>query len=247
MKPENHEFIPEPDIGTDRMKQLQRQISRKAVFEDKFDFDLNADDLTVAGVDQAFTKSRSVSVAIAMKNGKIIEEESAAEEVPMPYIPGLLAFREGSSIVSTLKKLDVEPDMLLLDGSGRIHFRQAGIATHIGVIFDVPAIGVAKNLLCGKVDLPGKMQQGNKRKVHADSSVENLDETVIGYAYQSRQYSSPKQSINPLYISPGHRVNVETSVNIVSRFCKDYKLPEPIQIADSKVSQVKKEYSTNSV
>ncbi|MFB6100523.1 MAG: endonuclease V [Candidatus Nanohalobium sp.] len=240
MKVKNSQFLPGKPSDQDEMKEMQRKIARQAVFSDSTDYEPEeVEDMTVAGIDQAFTDEKSVSAAVALKDGEIIEEVSAAEKTPMPYTPGLLAFREGGAIVSALEKLEVEPDLLILDGSGRIHFRQAGIATHIGVMFDVPAIGVAKNLLCGEVNLPEKMQEGDKRKIYADDSVENLDEGVLGYAYQSRQYSSPNRSINPLYISPGHRLGPGTSVKIVSRFCKGYKLPEPTRIADRKVSELK--------
>lgn len=244
MNPKRSEYIPELGLETGEMKRMQREIGAKAVFHDNFSFGLdNLQDLTVVGVDQGFTEDKPVSVAVAVKNGEVIEEVSAAEDTPIPYIPGLLAFREGGAIVKALKKLEINPDLLILDGSGRIHFRQAGIATHIGVIFDVPSIGVAKKLLCGKVDLPEKMQKGEKRKIFSDDRVEGLDNEVIGYAYQSKQYSSPKRSINPLYISPGHRFSSETSVKIVSKFCKGYKLPEPTRLADKKVSEVKQKYS----
>lgn len=242
MKAENPQFIPRPGLETEGMKQMQREIAEKAVFQDRFNFSLE-EDLTVIGIDQAFTNEKAVSAAVAMKNGEVIEEVSAAEETPIPYIPGLLAFREGGSIVKALEKLEVEPDLLMLDGSGRIHFRQAGIATHIGVIFDKPAIGVAKKLLCGKVDLPGKMQEKDSRKIYSDSSMENIKEDeLIGHAYQSRQYSSPNRSINPLYISPGHRISEDTGLRVVRKYCRNYKLPEPTRLADRKVSEIKESY-----
>lgn len=244
MNPEHREYLPKSGLETEEMKQMQREIGKKAVFLDDFSFDLdNLQDLTVVGVDQGFTDDKSVSVAVAMKNGEVVEEVSAAEDTPIPYIPGLLAFREGGAIVKALNKLETDPDLLMLDGSGRIHFRQAGIATHIGLIFDVPAVGVAKKLLCGEVDLPEKMPTGERRKIFADDKVEGLDKEVIGYAYQSSQYSSPNRSINPLYISPGNRLSPETSVKTVSNLCKGYKLPEPTRLADKKVNEVKKKYS----
>jgi deoxyribonuclease V len=244
MEPVNKKFIPRADISKKEMKDMQRQIAREAEFKDRLDLNKkNVEEKIIVGVDQAFTEEKSVSCAVAVKDGKVVEEVSASTDIPMPYIPGLLAFREGGSIVKALEKLEVDPDLLILDGSGRIHFRQAGIATHIGVIFDKPAIGVAKNLLCGKPELnTDELSEGEKVAVRADSKVENLESGVIGYAFQSRQYENSKK-INPLYVSPGHRVENETAVELVEKFCEGYKLPEPTRKADKKVSEIKESYS----
>jgi deoxyribonuclease V len=221
---------------------MQLEIAEKASFENDFNFDID-EELTVVGIDQGFTENKSVSCVVAMKNGEVIETVSAAEDTPIPYIPALLTFREGKSIFKALQKLETEPDLLMLDGSGRIHFRQAGITTHIGVIFDKPAIGVAKSLLCGEADLPEKMVQGDKRKIYSDKLIENLSHReVIGHTYQSKQYSSPKRSIDPVYISPGHRTNPDTSVELVSDYCKGYNLSEPVRIAHKEISKTKEKY-----
>jgi deoxyribonuclease V len=243
MEPIREEFIPGEEAGKEEMKKMQRQIARAADFKDKPSFDVeNVGEKTVVGVDQAFTEEKSVSCAVAMKDGDVIEEVSAAEEISMPYIPGLLAFREGSSIVKALEKLQSEPDLLVLDGSGRIHFRRAGIATHIGVIFDRPAVGVAKNLLCGKPEQEmDRLSEGEKVAIHADTQVMNKESGIIGYAFQTRQYESSKK-INPVYISPGHRLGSETAVDLVEELCSGYKLPDPVRIADRKVGEEKEKF-----
>ena len=84
------------------------------------------------------------------------------------------------------------------------------------------------------------MQKGEKRKILSNKSIKNLTNgETIGYAYQSKQYASPRRSINPLYIRPGHRISAETSIKIVSKYCSGYKLPEPTGIADKKVEKIK--------
>lgn len=244
MKQVNTDLTPSPDLDKDEMKEIQRRIAREAVFHDSFDFSIeDPSELAVAGVDQAFTEDKSVSAAVVVKDGEVIEEVSASAELKIPYIPGLLAFREGESIVKALEKLDHEPDILLLDGSGRIHFREAGIATHIGLIFDKPSIGVAKNLLCGKTGWTGeKLSQGENIPVKSDSKVETVEEgTLIGYLFQSKQYEG-KRKVNPLYISSGHRISAESSVEIVDYFSQGYKLPEPTRVADQLVSELKEEF-----
>ncbi|MBC5792544.1 MAG: endonuclease V [Nanohaloarchaea archaeon] len=240
MRITNEKFLPEKASNREEMEELQRKISSKALSKDSKCFNAeNVRDKMVVGIDQAFLDEKAFSAAVAMKDGEVIEKVHGVSELKMPYIPGLLAFREMPSMVAALDKLHIEPDLLMLDGSGHIHFREAGIATHVGVLYDKPSIGVAKNLLCGrttgKVD---NLEQGERVPIQADSKVETANESTIGYSFQSRQYPKSKR-INPLYISPGHRVSAETSVDIVQELCDGYKLPEPTRLADKYVSETK--------
>jgi deoxyribonuclease V len=257
------EFLPDPDRSHDEMEALQREIAAAAVFSDDHGFDAaalaftetprdataepdgesqqvtlsDADAPVVVGIDQAFVgDERSVSAAVAIRDGAVVERAAGSAPLEIPYIPGLLAFREGAAIVDALESLSVDPDLLVLDGSGRIHFRQAGIATHAGVLFDVPSVGVAKNLLCGtpREPLDDPLPEGARVAIEADEDVDAPDGTVIGYAYQSRQYPNPKRRhVNPLITSPGHRVSAETTVDVVEATCAGYKLPAPTRLADT--------------
>ncbi|QZY00567.1 endonuclease V [Halobaculum rubrum] len=193
----------------------------------------------VAGVDQAFLDDRAVSAVVVSRGGEVVERTYAVTDLSIPYVPGLLAFREGGPIVDALATLESNPDLYVLDGSGRIHFRQAGIATHIGVLFDAPAVGVAKSLLCGRPEagVDGR-PAGWRAPILADERVDAPPDTTIGYAYQSRQYDSSPE-INPLYVSPGHRVSAETAVDLVAALCDGYKLPEPTRLADAYADEAK--------
>jgi len=200
----------------------------------------------VAGVDQAFLDDSAISAVVVMQGGTVIERTHAVTALSTPYIPGLLSFREGESIVAALETLDCEPDLVCFDGSGRIHYRQAGLATHMGVVFDVPAIGIAKRLLCGTPRKPvDNRPAGWRIPIEATSRVDCPPETVIGYAYQSRQYDSSTRHINPLYVSPGHRLSAETAVDIVARLCGEYKLPEPTRLADSYADECKRQVANS--
>ncbi|MFH5798230.1 endonuclease V [Haladaptatus sp. CMAA 1911] len=201
----------------------------------------------VVGVDQAFLGDLAVSALVASRDGDVIERAHAAVETEIPYIPGLLSFREGTAILRAFEELTVEPDLAIVDGSGRIHFREAGIATHIGVMLDVPAVGVAKKLLCGALRDPpqGYLSEGERVPVVSNSRVSAPDGTVIGYALQSRQYPNPeKRHVNPLYVSPGHRVSAETAADLVWQLCAGYKLPEPTRRADAYADEVKETVDT---
>ena len=255
------DLAPEPGLSREKMERLQREVASAAAFADDLGVDPAAVGLAdqptvsgerpvVVGVDQAFLDDRAVSAVVAMRGGEVVERVHAVSELTIPYVPGLLSFREGGPILDAVRELAVEPDLALFDGSGRIHFRQAGLATHMGVVLDVPSVGVAKSLLCGRPaeDVDGR-PAGWRTPILPDADVEarsdddpeTFAETPIGYAYQSRQYDS-EPIVNPLYVSPGHRVSATTAVDVVARLCDRYKLPEPTRLADTYADEVKRAY-----
>ncbi|WP_276251325.1 endonuclease V [Haloarcula rara] len=260
------EFVPDASLSTAEMEALQRDIADVAVFSDDFTFDPaavsldgpagqqtlgegaagaatgGADRPLVAGVDQAFVGDRAISAVVVLRGREVVERVYAVEPTEIPYVPGLLSFREGGAILSAFAALACAPDIVLVDGSGRIHYREAGLATHIGVTLDVPTIGVAKNLLCGhpRESLDRKLPEGARVAIEADAEVETAtDEPIIGYAVQTRQYDSSSQYINPLIVSPGHRVSAATAADLVLATAAGYKLPEPTRLADSYADSVK--------
>ncbi|RZH66829.1 endonuclease V [Natrinema altunense] len=252
------DLAPDADLSRGEMEALQREIGTLATFEDDFAFDPDAlsnplastadggKPPVVGGVDQSFLtndagdQDRALSAVVATRGGEVIERVHAVTPLEIPYIPGLLSFREGAPILAALENLSVDPDLCLFDGSGRIHFRQAGIATHMGVVRDVPSIGVAKSLLCGmpREDTDDR-PTGTKIPIESNARVDAPDGTVLGYAVQTRQYDSPNRSINPLYVSPGHRVGPETAADIAFALASSYKLPEPVRLADKYADDAK--------
>jgi deoxyribonuclease V len=228
----------------DAMNAMQTEIADAAHFEDAVDFTVDSirqGDALVAGVDQAFLDDRVISAVVVLRAETVVARSSAVTPTEMPYVPGLLAFREAPPIIEALESLDVEPDLLLFDGSGRIHYREAGIATHVGVCFDAPSIGVAKNLLCGRPrESTDELTTDEAVPIEADGSMSAPDGTVVGYAYQSRQFPDSKR-INPLYVSPGHRLSAETALEQVSACGGAYKLPRPVRLADQYADELKTE------
>lgn len=241
MDPVRPELVPDGSLSRDRMHELQAEVAAAAVFRDDLPLDLTAiNDLIVAGVDQAFLGDRAVSAVVVRAGGRTVDRVHAVAPLSIPYVPGLLSFREGESIVEALGALSIEPDLLLFDGSGRIHFRQAGLATHLGVVFDAPSVGVAKGLLCGSPQgLLDGLAEGETVPIEADDDVDTPNGTVIGYAVQTRQYPGSDRHVNPVYVSPGHRVGAETAAEAALRLTSGYKLPEPIRLADAHVGAVK--------
>lgn len=276
MRPARPDLAPRPGLSRDEMESLQRRVAETAVFADDLPFDPAAVSLAstetehqtlaeataldadadaaadspplVAGIDQSFLDDRALSAVVVLRGGEVVERAHAVSDLELPYIPGLLSFREGGPILDALAELDCDPDLLVFDGSGRIHFRQAGLATHLGVVCDAPSIGVAKSLLCGTPDedVDGR-PEGWRTPIRADDSVDAVgghpagSETTIGYAFQSRQYDS-RPVVNPLYVSPGHRLSAATTVDLVSRLSGSYKLPEPTRLADAYADEAKAQY-----
>jgi deoxyribonuclease V len=264
MEPVRPEFVPDASLDRAEMERLQDDIAETAVFADDFPFDADAVCRThdaeqqrlgvdgapsgspvVVGVDQSFVDDGqwAVSALVALRDGEVVERASTIAPCEIPYIPGLLSFREGGAILAGFRELSVEPDLALFDGSGRIHFREAGLATHVGVTLDLPSIGVAKNPLCGRPRASTEgLAAGERVPIESDGDVTAPDGTVIGNAVQTRQYDSPNRYVNPLYVSPGHRVSAETAADVVLACAAGYKLPEPTRLADAYADEVKAEY-----
>jgi deoxyribonuclease V len=247
-------FRPDPSMDREEMETLQHDIADEAVFEDAID--ISPDSITVdhptldtpnppnpplvAGVDQAFLDDQVVSAIVVTQGSEVVERTYAVTPMEFPYIPGLLSFREGGPILDAFETLTSEPDVVVFDGSGRIHFRQAGLAVHIGVTLDLPAIGVAKNLLCGQPVEPTDALDANERvAIVANEDVNTSDGTIIGHAFQTRQFPNSHR-INPVYVSPGHRLSAETATDIIDRCRGEYKLPEPTRLADAYADEAKK-------
>jgi deoxyribonuclease V len=235
------------------MEALQRDVAEAAVFADDLGVDPAAICATasaradgreaplVAGVDQAFDGDVAVSAVVVRQAGEVVERAAARVGTEIPYIPGLLSFREGNSVLAAFEAIECEPDVVLVDGSGRIHYRQAGLATHLGVTLDVPAVGVIKTLLCGSpgrsIDDPLPAGTRGPNAPHPD--VEGAVDGPIGYALQTRQFEGSDRHVNPVYVSPGHRVGAETAVDLAERCCAGYKLPEPIRLADRYAAELR--------
>ncbi|MFB6353452.1 MAG: endonuclease V [Halobacteriales archaeon] len=240
MEPVRPDLVPDSSLSRERMRALQAEVAEAAVFRDDPGLDPEtAADLAVCGIDQAFLDDRAVSAAVVRRNGETVESAHSVAPLSVPYVPGYLSFREGGPVVGALRSLSVEPDLLLFDGSGRIHFRQAGLATHLGVVFDAPSVGVAKRLLCGTPRGPiDGLAAGETVAVEADDEVDAPAGTVLGYAVQTRQFEGADRYVNPVYVSPGHRVAAETAAALAEALTAGYKLPEPIRLADARAAEV---------
>jgi deoxyribonuclease V len=181
----------------------------------------------VAGVDVGFEESGAVTRAAAVlldaRTLAPVAEVVARQATRMPYIPGLLSFRELPALLQALSELPQLPDLVFVDGQGIAHPRRLGIAAHLGVVTGLPTVGVAKSILVGSHDDVGP-HRGDRQPLQHKGD-------IIGCVLRS------KDRIRPLIVSPGHRVSMASAAELVLAFTTKYRLPEPTRLADRLASR----------
>ncbi|MBA7669295.1 Endonuclease V [subsurface metagenome] len=175
----------------------------------------------IAGVDISAGKARGVAtgavVVLDYPGLRVAETKIARGKLGLPYIPGLLSFREAPLTLAACEGLSITPDLILVDGQGIAHPRRLGLASHLGLFLNTPTIGCAKSLLCGKHKEPGE---------EPGSYAEVVDEgEIIGVALRT------KLGTKPIYVSIGHKIDLETAIYWVLKCCHGYRLPEPTRLA----------------
>jgi deoxyribonuclease V len=176
----------------------------------------------VAGLDCAAARDGHVHGAVVLCKAptwEVVERVTASAPAPMPYVPGLLSFRETPILLEALRKLRGTPDLVLVDGHGLAHPRGLGIASHIGLHLDVPVVGVAKRLLVG-VHRPAGRRFGDWRPIE-------LHGKRIGLVLTTRP------GVAPIFVSVGNRIGLLPAARAVLALCDGYRLPEPIRHADA--------------
>jgi deoxyribonuclease V len=182
----------------------------------------------ITGVDAAFSGDKVIGAACLYKYPELthIEDAYAVTKVLFPYIPGFLSFREGASIIKAVNKLKIKPDVVLFDGQGIAHPKGVGIATHIGVLLDIPSIGCAKSRLVGNYTEPGTLKgQYAYLKYHG---------RIVGAVLRTRD------NVKPVFVSPGHMIDLKGAIDIVLRCTGKYRIPEPLRFADQLSKKLKK-------
>jgi deoxyribonuclease V len=200
------------DQALDIQRRLASQVSRSSeVGAPRF----------IAGVDISADRGQGVaSGAVVVLNYpelEVAEVKVVSNKLNLPYIPGLLSFREAPLILAACQKLTVTPDLILVDGQGIAHPRRMGLASHIGLWLNSPTIGCAKSLLCGTHQVPGA-ELGSYAEV-----IDNGE--IIGAALRT------KLGVKPIYVSIGHKIDLPTAIYWVMKCCLGYRLPEPTRLA----------------
>jgi len=155
-----------------------------------------------------------------------LETVHAISPIGFPYVPGLLSFREIPPLLEAYRLLQRLPEVFLCDGQGIAHPRRLGLASHVGLCLDIPTVGCAKSRLCGKHD-PLELQRGNYTPL-------SLDDDIVGYVFCSRN------GVKPIYISPGHLADLESSRKLVEHCLGRFRIPEPLRQAHQTATQLRK-------
>jgi len=173
----------------------------------------------VAGVDASYGDERIFAAAIVLDYSTLEPIEKATAQLPLsfPYIPGLLSFREAPAVLEALGKLSTLPDVLFVDGHGVAHPRRFGMACHLWIMLNIPTIGCGKSILIGEHASLGETT-GSTAELMADGE-------CVGLVVRSRQH------VKPVYVSVGHRVDLDSARRIVLSCTRGYRLPEPSRLA----------------
>ncbi|MBA7621669.1 Endonuclease V [subsurface metagenome] len=175
----------------------------------------------IAGVDISTSKAQEMAtgavVILSYPELRLVETKIVNGKLNFPYIPGLLSFRESPLVLAACEKLAITPDLILVDGQGNAHPRRMGLASHLGLFLNTPTIGCAKSRLCGSHRVPD---------VEPGSYAELVDNgEIIGAVLRT------KLGASPVYVSTGHKVDLQTAIHWVLECCRGYRLPEPARLA----------------
>lgn len=186
----------------------------------------------VAGADLAFDPETNLAFAgvivYRFPEMQEVERRMARRKLRFPYVPGLLSFREGPALLAAFARLRTEPDLILIDGHGRAHPRLFGIACHMGVLLDKPTIGCAKSLLVGEHGDPG-MKAGSTAPLWFKGE-------QVGEVLRTRD------NVNPIYVTTGHRVSLDSAVELVKQCCDGFRIPKPTREADHYVNELRRAF-----
>lgn len=214
--------------------QIQKELAQRVIVQDQ----LPAAITTIGGMDVSnnlYDPKQMVYATVVVLDAQqlsLLETHNAKLKQPFPYISGFLGFREAPALIKAIDNLPQLPDVIFIDGHGISHPRGLGIASHIGVLLDRPTIGVAKSILVGKPEGDLNPEVGSQ----------------VPLVWKGKQIATvlrTKKRCNPLIIAPGHRISHATAVELVLRYCRGYRLPEPIRFAHNLSNEYRRQFLIN--
>jgi len=175
----------------------------------------------LAATDISYRSGRAYAVVavFSFPELELVEVKRAECKITYPYVPGLLTFREAPCLIKAFSKIKSDPDIIIFDGQGQAHPRKMGVAAHMGIILDKPSIGCGKSRLVGSFREPGRKKSAFSQLYH--------NSEVIGAVLRSRG------GVKPLFISPGYKIDLNSSIIIVLSCCRGFRIPEPIRFVDT--------------
>ena len=203
-------------VDVAQAKEIQLRLAKKIVTENE-----GLQPRLIAGVDISAPNSQGIArgavVILRYPDLELVEVETVEIKLEFPYIPGLLSFRECPLLLAACEKALNVPDLILVDGQGMAHPRRFGLASHLGLFLDIPTIGCAKSILCGK-HKPIQEEVGSYAEL-----VDNGE--IIGAALRT------KTGTKPIYVSIGHRIDLASALYWAGKCCRGYRMPEPTRLA----------------
>jgi deoxyribonuclease V len=204
------------DASVAQARQIQLSLAGKVITENEV-----IDPRLVAGIDISSPDDQGIArgavVVLGYPEFSMVEIKVVEGKITFPYIPGLLSFRESPLILAACEKVRHTPDLILIDGQGVAHPRRLGLASHVGLFLDLPTIGCAKSILCGRHGPVGE---------EAGSQAELFDNgELVGAALRT------KSGVKPIYVSVGHKIDLALALQWVIKCCRGYRIPEPTRLA----------------
>lgn len=206
------------DVTPKEAMEIQERLRRQIVLENAPEVESIS---RIGAADVSYDKKTNLVYATVMifsfPDLKLLEQKDATQEATFPYIPGLLVFREGPALVEAFLEIQENPDVIMFDGQGIAHPRGIGIATHMGILLDKSSIGCAKTVLVGDYTEPEETAES-----YSPLTKNGIE---LGVALRT------KDSVEPVFVSIGHKIDLMTAVKIVLECRRGYRLPEPVRLA----------------
>ncbi len=203
-------------VNVEQAIEIQNRLRSKLLLKNSF-----SKLETIGGGDVSYSKEKDIlsgAIAVFSYPGlTLIDAAKAWGKISFPYIPGLFAFREGPVLLKAFKKLRTKPDLMIFEGHGIAHPRGLGLASHLGLWLDLPTIGCAKSPLVRQFQSPALLRGSIQWVWIGDRKVGAILRT--------------KDRVKPVFISPGHRIDLETSIQVILNACRGYRMPEPLRKA----------------
>jgi deoxyribonuclease V len=212
------------NVSVEEAIQIQEAFKDRIILKKTF-----SEVRTIGGGDAAYSRNGKLLfaaiVVLSFPEMEIIDTATADGKTLFPYLPGLLSFREGPILIKTFQRLRLKPDMMIYDGQGIAHPRGMGLASHMGLWLDLPSVGCAKTPLLHEFISPG-LSRGSFEWVRREGK-------KVGAVLRT------KDRVKPLFVSPGHQIDLLTSNQLILESCKGFRFPEPLRKAHQLAERTK--------
>jgi deoxyribonuclease V len=204
------------DVSVEEAIRIQEDLSDRIVLKKP-----PSEIRTIGGGDVAYSRDRDLLfgtiITFSFPKMDTLQIAKAHGNISFPYLPGLLSFREGPILIKIFQMLKIKPDVIIFDGQGISHPRRIGLASHLGLWLDLPSIGCAKTPLLDAPVAPG-FSKGSFEFIRREGE-------AVGAVLRT------KDGVKPLYVSPGHQIDIPTSIQLVLDSCRGFRIPEPLRRA----------------